>query len=235
MTDFFESCNILTLDTTSKNCSISLLNKEKILLEYNFVSDNNLSSILIPSIEFILENMKIKIEEIDVFGITIGPGLFTGIRIGLSTLKGMIFNNPKPVVPINNLEALAHKFKQLDFPIVSIIDAKRDEIYIGGYDFRNKNKIEIFTPDLIHIREITSKLNTLDNFHFTGGGTLVHKDYLKENFKNNKKLPFSSFLASEIGKMTYKKYLQKNYILNPKDLRPYYLRKPDAETKQFKI
>jgi tRNA threonylcarbamoyladenosine biosynthesis protein TsaB len=235
MTEIPEECKILAIDTTSKNCSLSLLTGENVLLEYNFVSGNNLSSILIPSIMFILGNIKIKLEEINIFAIGIGPGLFTGIRIGLSTIKGMLFSNPKPIIPINNLEVLAHKFKQSDAPIVSLIDAKRDEVYVGGYDFKRTNKTEIIHPDLIPIEKLKFKLKTLNHFHFTGDGTIIHEDYLKNNFKNSKHFNFPPFQATEMGKLAFKKYLKKDFILNLKDLKPYYLRKPDAEKNRIKI
>jgi tRNA threonylcarbamoyladenosine biosynthesis protein TsaB len=74
---------ILSLDTSSRDASIAVLKDEDVLLEYNFSSQDNLSAMLVPSLEFILKALGLHMAQIDVFGVGIGPGLFTGIRIGI--------------------------------------------------------------------------------------------------------------------------------------------------------
>jgi tRNA threonylcarbamoyladenosine biosynthesis protein TsaB len=173
---------ILSLDTTSKYSSIAISKNEKIEIEYNFITNDNLSSMLIPTIKFILETIKLNLNDIDIFGIAIGPGSFTGIRVGLSTLKGLLLKKKKPVVPVVTLKALAYKHIDSNFPIVPVIDAKKEEVYIAGYNFK-KSKILVRTP----------------------------------------------FVASEICKISHKEFISKNFVLDLQDLKPFYLRKPDAE------
>lgn len=220
---------ILSLDTTSKHCSISISRGKEIQIEYNFVSNDNLSATLIPAIDFVLNSINLKLSEIEVFGIGIGPGLFTGIRVGLSTLKGMIFKEKKPVIPIITLEALAYKYKHSNFNIISLIDAKRDEVYIGGYRFIQKDTKEIIAPGLIHINELKESLNGISNFHFVGSGANAHKEFIKKNFNGSKRLHRSGFLASEICKISHTRYLKGEGITDLQQLKPLYIRKPDAE------
>ena len=99
--------NLLGLDTSSRDVSIAVLKDESLALEYNFISQDNLSAMLVPSLEFILKALGLQIAQIDVFGISLGPGLFTGIRIGMATLKGLAFAERKPVVGVISLKALA--------------------------------------------------------------------------------------------------------------------------------
>ena len=114
--------NLLSLDTSSRDASIAVLKNEDVLLEYNFTAQDNLSAMLIPSLEFILKALGLQIAQIDVFGIGIGPGLFTGIRIGMATLKGLAFAERKPIVGIISLKALAYKFVGTKKNIISLID-----------------------------------------------------------------------------------------------------------------
>jgi tRNA threonylcarbamoyladenosine biosynthesis protein TsaB len=220
---------ILSLDTTSKYSSIAISKNEKIEIEYNFITNDNLSSMLIPTIKFILETIKLNLNDIDIFGIAIGPGSFTGIRVGLSTLKGLLFEKKRPVVPVVTLKALAYKHIDSNFPIVPVIDAKKEEVYIAGYNFSKQGKIEIISPQLINIKSLKIKLNTFPNLHFVGIGAEKHKDFIKTNFKKSKILVRTPFVASEICKISHKEFISKNFVLDLQDLKPFYLRKPDAE------
>ena len=222
---------ILSLDTTSKSASISVAKGEEIQLEYNFATRDELSVSLIPSLEFVLNSSGLKLGDIDVFGIGVGPGLFTGIRVGLATLKGLLLAEPKPVVPVVTLEALAYKYIEPDFTTVSLIDARRNQVYMAAYHFSRDHKQmeQIIAPELLSVHQLKERLRPLDNFNFVGSGAEVHKTFIKENFKHSKVCQRSFFLASEICKIAYHNYLKKGYIRDLQQLKPIYLRKPDAE------
>jgi tRNA threonylcarbamoyladenosine biosynthesis protein TsaB len=224
-----ENETILSLDTSSKYGSISISKGEEILSEYNFNTDNKLSTILIPGIEFVLKTVNLDLEAITAFGLGIGPGSFTGIRVGLATLKGLLFGNKKPVIPVSSLEALAYKYHKTKSLLVPIIDAKRNEIYFAGYYFSADNIQEIIPPDLIRIEDIKAKLGGHSNFIFIGDGVNIYKDFLKENFKNSKLVFRSSFLASEICRIAYNRYLKKRFLTDIQEVKPFYIKKPDAE------
>lgn len=226
---------ILSFDTTSKFSSISISKGEKIQIKYNFITDDNLSSMLIPTIKSLLETINLDLNDIDVFGIAIGPGSFTGIRVGLSTIKGLLFEKKKPVVPIVTLKALAYKHIDLNFPIISVIDAKREEVYIAGYNFSNQCKTEIISPQLISIKNLKTKLSPFSNLNFVGTGAEKYRDFIKANFKNSKIKTRTFFIASEICKMSYKEFTNKRFMLDLQDLKPFYLRKPDAVQNYKKI
>ena len=225
--------HILALDTTSKHTSISISKGEEVLFEYNFTSHNLLSSSLIPAVEFLLKSAGLTLTDIDVFGIAIGPGLFTGIRVGLSTLKGLLFTAKKPAAAVVTLKALAYKYidSEKEMSIFPLIDAKRDEVYLAGYDLSGQKIEEIFPPCLIHINDLREKLAS---FHaaacyFVGSGATVHQALIKENFEKGRILHRSSFLAPEIGKIAYRDYLAKDVISDLQQLLPFYIRIPDAE------
>ena len=221
---------VLSLDTTSKHCSISISRNEDILIEYNFVPKGELSANLIPALEFLLKSVELKLDDIDLFGIAVGPGLFTGIRVGLATLKGLIFNESKPVVPIVTLEAMAYKYHQNSTKIISLIDARREEVYLGGYEFAGDSFESFLSPRLVHFTEIESALDPSLRYRFVGSGAMLYKAYLKERFQNAGILQRSNFLASEICKLASIRYRENQFLSDLKELNPLYVRKPDAET-----
>ena len=226
---------ILALDTASKHSSISISRGDDIRVEYNFTPLNELSASLIPVIEFVLNNARLTIEDIDAYGVGIGPGFFTGIRVGLSTLKGLLFGKNKPVVPVVTLKALAYKCIdfQPDFTIIPLIDARRDEVYMSGYNCFNREMNEIISPQLVHMNRLEEELYKYDikieTIHFVGSGARVHQEMIREKFEPGKIVDRSFFLASEIGKIAYTQFLKGDYIEDLQQLMPVYIRKPDAE------
>ena len=222
---------ILSLDTTSKFASISVANGEEVQLEYNFATRDELSVSLIPSLEFVLNSASLKLGDIDVFGIGVGPGLFTGIRVGLATLKGLLLAEPRPVVPVITLEALAYKYVDPVFTTAALIDARRDEVFMAVYRFSasQRQMEEVTAPELLPIRQLPERLQPLEPFHFVGSGAEAHKAYIKKNFNQSKIHQRSCFLASEICKIAYRGCLKKTYLTDLQQLVPFYIRKPDAE------
>jgi tRNA threonylcarbamoyladenosine biosynthesis protein TsaB len=221
---------ILSLDTSSKHCSIAISFNNKIISEYNFMSDNKLSSVLIPALEFVMKAAEVELRDINVFGVGIGPGAFTGIRIGLSTLKGLIFGKEVSVVPVVTLKAMACKFQKVQSVLIPLIQAKRNEVYMAGYSSENGSLKEIIAPDLTHINKLKTRLHLLKDFCFVGNGAAIFNDFLKNTFQNCRILNRSSFLATEICQIALLEYRNRNIISNLNEIKPFYLRKPDAES-----
>ena len=225
----------LGLDTTSRHASIAVSEDDDVLIEYNFITRDELSATLIPAITFILNSIHVPIEEIDVFGIGIGPGLFTGIRVGLTSLKGMAFTNHRPIVPVITLEALAWKFRRSHHPIVPLIDARRREVYMAAYRFSDPTSIrEIYPPCLMNIDMLKGKLEALDDFRLTGSGVTAYSEELSRAFPGRKTRNRSSFLASEICRISSLRFASGQAITRLEDLSPLYLREPDARTRREK-
>lgn len=223
--------NLLSLDTSSQDASIAVLNDDVVLLEYNFSSRDNLSVMLVPSLEFILKALGLQVGQIDAFGVSIGPGLFTGIRIGMATLKGMAFAGKKPLLGVVSLEALAYKFMDSKNNVISMIDAKKGEVYLGGYRFENGELIELIPPCLLKIAAIVPLVADLPGKIFVGSGAEKHMDFLKNNFSDCRRPYRSNFLANEIGKIALLRFNRHPGPDTLQELLPFYLRQPDAETK----
>ena len=101
----------LAVDTNSFAGSTALLKGSRLLAEVNMDSPLTHSERLLPAVEFMLKSMKLEMTDIDGFALAVGPGSFTGIRIGMSTVKSFAYATGKPVAPVSNLTALALKLR----------------------------------------------------------------------------------------------------------------------------
>lgn len=180
---------MLAIDTSSKICSVSyyeIENEEnkfdfKNIYEINKLDVKTHAKELMPTVDKVLKENNITIDEIDTFGITIGPGSFTGIRIGISTVKGFTFLTNKNVIEITSLENIARTLDNnitanYDY-VVTLIDGKNEQSYYGlykvnnlDYSINNKEKlvnyITIFEK-AININDLTNHIQEdIDNSKF---------------------------------------------------------------------
>ncbi len=219
---------VLAMDTTSKQCSICLTCNDLVLAEYNFISNNDLSANIIKIIEFLLGQLNLDISDIDVFGIGIGPGIFTGIRVGMATIKGLVFDSDKKIVPVNILEAIASMYKGMNNRVVSLIDAKREQVYVAGYSIIDNDLIDFCKPSLVDISQLGNILGKNEPYLFAGSGAIIHNDYLTNTFQVSNIIN-PSFLSKEIAKIAYSNYISGNVETNIENVNPLYIRRTDAE------
>ena len=135
---------ILCIDTTSEFCSVSLFINQNLIENNNSKIERSHSKLLIKLIDDTLKNNKLKIADIDIFSISKGPGSYTGLRIGLSSIKGFCYALDKPLVSINTLKILAisalENIDDKDFILCPMIDARRMEVYTKSFD-HNLNEL----------------------------------------------------------------------------------------------
>ena len=120
---------ILAIDTSTDTASIAITDGEDILVESMLNVGRTHSETLIPSFQEMLEKTQLDIKDLDLLALTLGPGSFTGVRIGTSTVKGFALALDKPVAGVSTLEALASNFPFSSLPIMPLFDARRGEIY----------------------------------------------------------------------------------------------------------
>ena len=125
---------ILGIDTSTKNLCLGLYVDGK-FYEYNLQLGRNLSSLLVPSVKRVIDAVGLKIADIDYFACGIGPGSFTGMRIGLAAIKGLSVVRNRPVIGVPSLDILAKNAQLKDRLIVTALDARRDLIYCSSYKY----------------------------------------------------------------------------------------------------
>ncbi|MCX5694116.1 MAG: tRNA (adenosine(37)-N6)-threonylcarbamoyltransferase complex dimerization subunit type 1 TsaB [Candidatus Omnitrophica bacterium] len=123
---------ILGIDTTTARLCLGLHVDGK-FYEYSLETGRNLSALLVPTIQRVLSAVGLKVSDIDYFACGLGPGSFTGIRIGLATIKGLSVIKNKPVIGISTLDILAKNAQLDDRLIITAVDARRSLIYCSSY------------------------------------------------------------------------------------------------------
>ena len=210
---------ILAIDTTSKICSTAILEEEKIIDENTINNGLTHSENLMPLIAELLERNKLNILDIDLIAVCVGPGSFTGIRIGIATIKPMAEICNIPVAAVTSLENLAKNVNKAN-TIVSLIDARNDQVYAGIFD-ENINLKQEYMADDINI--VLEKIQKCDDIIFVGDGSILHKELILNKFPNAKFLEKNDQNAINVGLIGYKKYLEKD-LKDADSILPIYLR-----------
>src|SRR5450759_89634 len=160
----------LAFDTSSKTAAVALLQDDTILYDVIINAGLNHSEVLLPAIDQACLQARIKITEIDLFACTLGPGSFTGLRIGVSTLKGLMLATGKPAVGISSLAALALNVSNNSKIICSMMDAGRGQVYVAYYRYNENGLLDqIGTDKAIDPREIVHN-NLEQEILFVGDG-----------------------------------------------------------------
>jgi tRNA threonylcarbamoyladenosine biosynthesis protein TsaB len=126
---------LLAVDTASQSCGVALMEKDRLLAEMLLVSRETHSVHLMGMIREVSTRSKVPLASVDGFAVSLGPGSFTGLRIGISTLKGLAAALEKPLVGVSTLEALAWQHPLSGSPVVVLMDARRKEVYAARFRF----------------------------------------------------------------------------------------------------
>lgn len=228
---------ILAIDTSSKICGVAIIENEKILIKLINDDEKTHSVKLMPMIDKAFKDTNLSLDNISLLACCTGPGSFTGVRIGIATIKAFSDVKNIPVVGITSLESLAYNVKKISKPtslICSLIDAKNENVYCGLYNFSNDlNYANIFAENIdITISKIINVINEkqFTDVIFVGDGSKIYKEKLENSLKN-------SIFATEnddvqniisIANIAFNKYNSGEYG-NSSSLSPIYLKKSQAE------
>jgi len=223
---------ILAVDTTTPAGSAAILEKTKLISEVNIDSASTYSERLLPSIHFLLERSKLNIKEIDTFAVAVGPGSFTGIRIGLSTIKSFAYASGKPVALVSTLEALAFKLHHSQGRLLCpILDARKGQIFAALFESTKAGLKEVIAQGAYSPDEFFSLIPSHRLISFIGNGSQAYKEKILQYFKDKARFAFrTAFVAYEVGQLGYE-LLRKNKGVTFQEIRPLYFRRSQAEEK----
>lgn len=180
---------ILSIDTASDICGVSILDDSNLICNLDNNTGRTHSENLMPMIDSAFSKTNLSLNNINLIVCDKGPGSFTGIRIGVATVKAFNDSLSIPCIGISSLESLVYNVKQdlqeNDF-ICSIIDCKNDNCYYAIYQLSNNQIKKIVEPkaDNIEVFRTLSSDFQNKNITFVGDGSLIYKDYLTSIFKN---------------------------------------------------
>mgnify|MGYP003303092816 FL=1 len=213
---------ILSISTSSNIASVSISENDDCILELNINNNKTHSETLMPLIDELFKTTGLNLSDIDAVACDIGPGSFTGIRIGISSIKAIAETLNIPVIDVSSLEALAYNIQDENCKtICSLIDARNNQVYCGIFD-KSHNLLENYLADDINI--VKEVLNKYEDILFVGDGAIIHKDLLEiEDFKSDNVIH-----SKNIAKCAYNKF-KNNNTKTADTIMPLYLRKSQAE------
>ena len=220
---------ILSVETSGKVCAVALT-ENKNLIKENLIEDENTHSVkLMPLVDKLLKETNTDINDIDLFACDIGPGSFTGIRIGVSTIKAFLDVTNKKAVGVTSLETLAENVKE-DGVVCSLIDAKNQNVYCGIFEKKQDECIPISDLTFDNINNIINFVKNINKkIIFVGDGSTVYKDMIECEVIGAKvlmDLEQNQLNARNIGQIAFRK---KDQAVETNILKPVYLRKSNAE------
>jgi tRNA threonylcarbamoyladenosine biosynthesis protein TsaB len=221
---------LLSVDTTIPSGSVALLEDGRLRAEINCDSKATYSERLLPSIEYVLREQNKTIRQIDAFAVAAGPGSFTGIRIGVSTVKSLAEASQKPVAPVSSLEALAMKLRRQGGRLLCpLIDAKKGEVYAALFEEKAGGIREVIPQGVYLPAAFFARLPSRRKVSFIGSGVGLCRVQIIEQFKDLAHLSSRSpFIAHEVGLIGGKQIAEGKGIQGT-HLKPLYFRRSQAE------
>lgn len=228
---------ILAITTSSKICSVAVLEDKDVIIEKHIDDGSTHSQKLMPMIEETLKECNLALADFDLFACSVGPGSFTGVRIGVSTIKAFCDVTDVKASSVSSLEGLAYNTLNSNFYddtniVCSLIDAKNDNVYCGIFKKENHSFTQLedlYAKNINEILDILEKYSS-SSILFVGDGAIAHKYAILERFSKTTFIEkeLNDETAISIGKAAFDKY-NKGIYGDSNSISPLYLRKSQAE------
>ncbi len=220
---------LLSIDSSTPLLSVALLDQQHILSEQYKDHSPPAHNPLLLMVDKVLSDSGVTLQDVSGYVFTNGPGSFTGLRVGLSLIKGFVLATEKPVMGVSSLQAWAYHSGNNSNRVCSLLDARKGEVYYAlfkksGDDFTPLGEEEVLSPAevLKHIDQPTE---------FVGPGSKRYEDIFAEHLQDRFLTPTpprTPTVAGAAGRIGLKNF-EKNSSLNLNQLNLRYLRKPEAE------
>lgn len=223
---------ILALDSTAVTASAALWSDGSLMAQYMLNSGHTHSTTLLPMIRHMLETSGVSVDKIDCMACSVGPGSFTGIRIGIATVKGLAFGTDKPCIGVSSLEAMAYGMKSVNGIVCPVINARRTQYYSALFRIQDGAVTRLTEDEVILGADLDGILAEYDEpIYLTGDGYESARGFI--TYPGLMYTPEScrwptAFAVAEAA--AYKiVHASPETVFTPEDLVPVYLRKTQAE------
>ena len=223
---------ILAVDTSTNYLNVAVVEDEYTRIEISLNAGQTHSKHLMPMIDSALSLTGLDLSMIDGFAVTVGPGSFTGLRIGLSVVKGLASALGKAVAGVSSLEAVAYPWLGLPFLICALLDARKKEVYSSLYRSDGNRLLKIAEETVLSIEEAIGKIN--EKCLFVGSGALLHRRVIIDRIGDLAVFPLPdahAVRASSVARLGLGCFLEQKER-SPSEILPLYLRPSDAEFKK---
>jgi tRNA threonylcarbamoyladenosine biosynthesis protein TsaB len=225
---------VLAIDTSTMLGGVAIMDDlQGLVVETRLNVKSTHSERLMTTIDYALKQSGYAISDMDIFAVATGPGSFTGLRIGLSTVKGFSYATGKPIVSVPTLEALAQNCPFCRYPVCTMLDARKKEVYIALFEWKNEGLVRLISEMSVKIDKALERINEHDKVVFTGDGVILYKNEIvslmgeRAVFASPEKMVPSPANVACIG---VQKALRGEFS-EPVNLVPFYIRRSEAEIK----
>ncbi len=222
---------VLGIETSTLQGSIALMSERGLVSEYTLNVEATHSERLLPAINRLFNDLNLDIQGIDGISVALGPGSFTGLRIGISTAKGLSFASGKPVVGVPTLEALAWNLPFCPYWVCPILDARKKEVYCAIFRFKGNELVTLVEAQVLSPTALIPLVQ--EPTVFLGDGLIPYGEIIKEILRD--KAIFAPLAkrgpsAANVAELGLRK-LQQGERAEPASLVPIYIRPSEAELK----
>jgi tRNA threonylcarbamoyladenosine biosynthesis protein TsaB len=219
---------LLTIDTSTSTCSVALTIDQRLAGEYLLQLERTLTNRLLSCIDTLLSDAGLGTRDMDGFAVALGPGSFTGVRVGVATVKGLALAAGKPVVGFSSLAMLAGNLPWSSCPVCPMFDARKNEVYAGIYRCSN-------TPQPLQADCVLPPAEFLKSINgrtvFIGEGAVRYRDIITTALGDN--ALFAPWHVNQprasAGALLAEELFSRGQTISLAELNPLYIRPSEAE------
>ena len=219
---------LLTIDTSTTACSVAISYDGELIAEYLVNQGGTLTSRILSCVDTVLRGVGLTMNDLDGFGVALGPGSFTGLRVGIATVKGLALAAEKPVAGFSSLAMLAMNLPWASHPVCPMFDARKKEVYAGFYECRDLPRP--LSPDCVLPPE--AFLDRVDGpIIFVGEGAARYRDVIISRLGDSALFAPSTvnFPRASAGAVLTAAAFDRGETVPPELLLPVYIRPSEAE------
>lgn len=224
---------ILALDSTAVVASVALCRDETPIASFHIKNGNTHSETLLPMVETVLKTAGFTVDDVDLFACSVGPGSFTGVRIGVSTIKGLAFGKNKPCIGVSTLEALALNAVPFDGIISPVMNARRGQVYNALFRYENESLVRLCPDRALSALELEAEMEKKgEPYALVGDGIEEMTRVASKNVPERISPLLTDQNAISVAKCAYRAFLSGQNGTDA-ELKPVYLRLPQAERERL--
>lgn len=222
---------LLAVETSTMLGGIALMEGDTLIGESRINVKVTHSERIMTEIDHLLTRSGWTIDDVDVFGAASGPGSFTGLRVGLSTVKGLVYATGKRLVSVPTLEAFAWNIPFAAHRVCPLFDARRKEVYAGLYQWSETGFIKVMEERALKLEELLAGIS--EPVIFIGEAAVLHRELIRETLGGLALFGAPQQMVPSPANVAYlcMKKAEEGLFEDPIRLVPRYLRKSEAEIK----
>jgi len=224
---------IIAIDSSGLVASVAVATEDAVIAEYTMNYKKTHSQTLLPMLNEISKNIELDLQTVDAIAVAAGPGSFTGLRIGSATAKGLGMALDKPIISVPTVDALCLNVWGVEDLVCPIMDARRNQVYTGFYDFDRNGELNVIKEQFAEdILTVCNELNAIGrSVLFLGDAVPVYENQIKDSLKVPYRFAPAHMSRQRAAALAHLaiQYLKAGKTENAQEHVPVYLRQSQAE------